>query len=200
MNEEIKDIQENKQEKPKKKILFNNLFLKLKKIKHLDKILTVLFIAIILLIYFSSFASFGVGDKKENKTGQATNDNSQVTNLGLYKSDLESRITKTISSIKDAGSVTCMVYFDKGIETVIAYKTEIQTNANGIKIETKSPVLITNNGQTQTVVLQENMPNPCSVVIVATGASNTNVKLEILRAVQAMFISNSCNIEVFAGN
>ena len=70
----------------------------------------------------------------------------------------------------------------------------------GIKIETKSPVLITNNGQTQTVVLQENMPNPCSVVIVATGASNTNVKLEILRAVQAMFISNSCNIEVFAGN
>ena len=70
MNEEIKDIQENKQEKPKKKILFNNLFLKLKKIKHLDKILTVLFIAIILLIYFSSFASFGVGDKKENKTEQ----------------------------------------------------------------------------------------------------------------------------------
>ena len=44
------------------------------------------------------------------------------------------------------------------------------------------------------------MPTPNSIVIVATGANNTNVKLEILRAVQAMFALPTSSIEIFAGN
>ena len=117
-----------------------------------------------------------------------------------YENELEKKIKNTISFIKNAGNVEVMVYFSEGIETVIAYKTEIQKNEKGIVIETKSPVLITNDGKSQPIILQENMPIPSSVVVIATGASNTNVKLEILRAVQAMFNYSNCNIEIFAGN
>ena len=203
MNEEDKFSDEVKTEnKVKKKTIFSDLYAKIKKIKNLDKILVILFIAIILLIYFSSF-SFESFDKKNN-TNEVQKESAQSLTFSLqeYQMSLEKKLTQTLKSIKNAGNVSVMIYFDKGIETVIAYTTEIQTNSNGVKIETKSPVLLnTKDGKTQTVVLQEIMPNPSSIVIVATGASDTKVKLEILRAVQAMFNnSNGCIIEIFAGN
>lgn len=192
-----KESLKNKVDKPKKKI-FDGLLSNLKKIKHLDIILTVLFIAIILLIYFSTFFSTkSTTDKNsstENKTYSAT-----IT-LEEYSDKLERKLESTLSAIKGAGEISVLLTFDKGIETVIAYTTEIETLPNGNKVEIKSPVLITNNGKTETVVLQEIMPTPCSIVIVATGASNTNVKLELLRAVQAMFELPTSSIEIFAGN
>ena len=58
----------------KKNSKFSALFEKLKKIKHLDIILVVLFIAIILLIYFSSF---GKSDAKlDTSYGTTTEDTS----------------------------------------------------------------------------------------------------------------------------
>ena len=50
------------------------------------------------------------------------------------------------------------------------------------------------------IILQEIMPKPVSIIIVASGAKNTNVKLEIIRLVQAMFELSTSKIEVFAGN
>ncbi len=181
----------------KKKSIFDVFFSKLKKIKHLDKILTILFIAIILLIYFSSF-SFNNTNKIKNE-GQALTNN-EVTSLSSYQKALERKIEETISAIKNAGNVNVMVNFSQGIETVIAYTTESRHNKDGTISEIKTPVLITNNGKTQPIVLQEKMPDPTNIIVVASGAKDTNVKLEILRAIQAMFELNSSNIEIFAGN
>ena len=194
---EIKEDLNDDKTKPKKKVLFNSLFQRLKKIKHLDKIITVLFIAIILLIYFSSF-SFGTSSSN-TKTDNVSSGQDTETIL-IYERELEEKIQKTLASIKDSGDVRVMVCFSEGIETVIAYKTEKQTNNNGVVIETKTPILVTNAGKSETIVLEKIMPKPTSIVVVATGAKNTNVKLEILRAVQAMFGSTNCKIEVFAGN
>lgn len=182
-------------DKPKKKIMFNGLFNKLKKIKHLDIILTVLFIAIILLIYFSSFNSNNKSSSDIEKSTEI-----EFTPISEYQSSLERKIEETISAIKNAGSVKAMVVFSEGIETVIAYSTEKKQNKDGTTTEINSPVLITNNGKTQPIILQENLPMPTSIIVVATGAKDTNVKLEILRVVQAMFELNSSNIEIFAGN
>lgn len=187
--------------KTKKKPLFSGFYAKIKKIKNLDKILVVLFIAIILLIYFSSFSFDVFGKNTTSSNVEKETVESSVLSLQDYQLSLEKKLVQTLKAIKDAGNVSVMIYFDKGIETVIAYTTETQTNSNGIQVETKSPVLLTTkDGKTQTVVLQEIMPEPASIIVVATGASETKVKLEILRAVQAMFNSNSCTIEIFAGN
>ena len=61
-------------------------------------------------------------------------------------------------------------------------------------------MLVTKNGQDEPIVLQETMSKPVSIIIVANGAENTNVKLEILRLVQAMFEISSSKVEIFAGN
>lgn len=151
-----------------------------------------------MLIYFSTFFNAKpTADKnstENNKTYSAT------TSLEQYSNKLESKLVETLSAIKGAGKISVLLTFNKGIETVIAYTTETKTAADGTVTEVKSPVLITNNGKTETVVLQEIMPTPNSIVIVATGANNTNVKLEILRAVQAMFALPTSSIEIFAGN
>lgn len=194
MSEEKNEIGENNTNS-KKKILFGSFFVKLKKIKHLDKIITVLFIAIILLIYFSSFYS-----ESSTKSNVVQDSYSKEDSLMMYEKELEEKIQKTLSSIKDSGEVSVMVCFSEGIETVIAYKTEKETNNNGVTIETKTPILVTNDGKSETIILEKIMPKPTSIVVVATGAKNTNVKLEILRAVQTMFGSTNCNIEIFAGN
>ena len=197
MNEVESNLEINKSDKPKRKI-FNGLISNLKKIKHLDIILTVLFIAIILLIYFSTF--FNTNKTPDKNSTQNNKTYSATTSMEVYTSRLESKLVETLSAIKGAGNISVLLTFNKGIETVIAYTTETKTSADGTVTEVKSPVLITNNGKTETVVLQEIMPTPVSIVIVATGANNTNVKLEILRAVQAMFALPSSSIEIFAGN
>lgn len=191
--------------KKKKRVLFEGLINKLKKIKHLDIILTVLFIAIILLIYFSTFSTSSNSEnvnKKQNQAGQAQSSFSLISDNPLlkYSKQLEEKLEGIISQIKDAGTTRVLVTFDGEIQTVIAYTTKIEELENGTKVETKSPVLITNaQGESEPIVLETVMPNIKSVIVVATGAKNTNVKLEILRAVQAVLNVPGSNIEIFAG-
>lgn len=177
-----------------KKKFFSPFLDKLRKIKHLDIILIVLFIAIILLIYFSSFVQSN--EKTENK--QESTSISQTT-LQEYSNDLTDNLKTLISSISGAGNVNVMLYFEEGIRTEIAYIVEVKTFPDGTRVETKSPVLIEDkDGKTETVVLQEIMPSPVSVIVVASGAKDTKVKLEILRLIQAMFNLSTSKIEIFA--
>ena len=64
--------------------------------------------------------------------------------------------------------------------------------------EIKTPVLVTENGKTNPLILKTIMPEVDKIIVVASGAKNTNVKLEILRAVQAIY--SISNIQIFAGN
>lgn len=187
------------EEKQKNKI-FNNIFSKLKKIKHLDIILTVLFIAIILLIYFSTFSTNNKETQNQNNISnnefynqhQNTDDE-----LELYAGALEDKLENILSQIKGAGKVSVVVGFDGEIEREYAYTTKVEELKDGTKLETKSPVLITNDGQTSPLILQTIMPSVNKIIVVSSGAQNTNVKLEILRAVQAIY--DISNIQIFAG-
>lgn len=187
-------------EEKKTNKLFLGIFSKLKKIKHLDIIVTVLFIAIILLIYFSTFSTTNqtktqLQSELQNEFYQEEKDTNDE--LSLYAQAIESRLEQIISQIKDAGRVSIAVGFDGEIKKEYAYTTKIEEQKDGTKVETKSPVLITDNGQTYPLVLNTFMPNINKIVVVASGAKNTNVKLEILRAVQAIY--DISNIQIFAG-
>lgn len=179
---------------------FSNIFSKLKKIKHLDIILTVLFIAIILLIYFSTFST--TNQTKTQLQNQQSNEfymeeeNTQ-DELSLYAATIENKLQQIICQIKDAGKVKVAVGFAGEIKKEYAYTTKTEELKDGTKVETKSPVLITDNGQTLPLVLQTIMPSIDKIVVVASGAQNTNVKLEILRAVQTIY--DISNIQIFAG-
>jgi len=168
---------------------------KLKKIKHLDIILTALFVSIILLIYFSTNSSKGITSQSG---AQSSIEN--MTEFEEYSSSLTSKIEEVVSSVKNAGQVKALLNFSDGIKEEIAYTYETKTLSDGNVVETKKPVLTKVNGEEKPIILQKIMPKPTSVIIVASGAKDTNVKLEILRLLQATFNLSSSNIEIFAGN
>ena len=180
-----------------KKIIFSGFMDKLKRIKHLDIILTVLFIAIVLLIYFSTIHT---PVKAESKS---TTDNTSISStdeFNEYSSALTSSLENLVASIDGVSACHVLIYFDENIKTEIAYTTEIKTLTDGTKVEVKSPVLISNNGEQKPIILSKTMPKPTSLVVVAKGADNTKVRLEILRLVQSLLNISSQKIEIFAGN
>lgn len=179
-----------------KKNIFSKISDKLKRIKHLDIILTSLFIAIVLLIYLSTLSQ-----PKDNNQNTTDNVSQPSTNeIDDYASSLASSLENLISSIEGVSSCKVAIYFVDDIKTEIAYVTESKTLTDGTKVESKSPVLITTNGEQHPIILQKIMPKPVSVTIVAKGAADTKVKLNILRLVESMLDISAQKIEIFQGN
>lgn len=196
MSEEIK-----RDEGSKKENFLSKITDKLKRIKHLDIILTVLFIAIILLIYFSTTGLFSSKGKETSKTatGNISSSSSEALTMNMLTSQLSSNLESLICGLSGVTTAKVMLYYDEEISYDIAYTQETKTTSDGAKIETKSPVLIDVDGTKKPIILSKNIPKPKSIIVVAGGAKNTSVKLEILRLIQAMFEISSSNIEIFAG-
>lgn len=196
MSEEIK-----RDESPKKENFLSKITDKLKRIKHLDIILTVLFIAIILLIYFSTTGLFSSKGKETSKTASEniSSSSSEALTMDTLTSQLSSNLESLICGLSGVTTAKVMLYYDEDISYDIAYTQETKTTSDGAKIETKSPVLIDVDGTKKPIILSKNIPKPKSIVVVAGGAKNASVKLEILRLIQAMFEISSSKIEIFAG-
>ena len=182
-------------------------FEKLKKVKHIEIYLVVLLVCAILLIWFVDWG----GENKTKKSG--TTDSSLSTSSTLkYAKELETRLETALSTISGAGNVKVMITFDGVTELVLAKNTDEKksstTNVTGSgstnKTETTTvstePILITENGATNPIVLMEILPEIKGVIVVAQGADNIKVKLDLLKAVQALLSVNSSQVEIFTGN
>lgn len=182
------------------------LFEKLKKVKHIEIYLVVLLACAILLIWFVDW-----GGHKTKNSG-TTDASLSTSSTSKYAKELESRLETALSTISGAGNVKVMITFDGVAELVLAKNTDEKksstTNVSGSgatnKTETTTvstePILITENGSTNPIVLMEILPEIKGVIVVAQGANNIRVKLDLLKAVQALLSVNSSQIEIFAGN
>ena len=115
---------------------------------------------------------------------------------------LEQKLENIVAKINGGGNASVMITLSSGPEYVYATDEETQSNkneANGTTtsttITTSSPVIISN----EMVVIKEIMPKVGGVVVVASGAENTKVKLEIIKAIQALVDVPQANIEVLIG-
>lgn len=174
------------------KIQKSKFFNKLKNIKHLDIIIVVIFVCILLLIYFSD--SFSVSQKTDN--------NDRFTSYSSYTKDLETRLSNVLSKIDGAGKVSVMITLDGSPELIIAYNTEesneiFDTDDNSII--KKEPIIITQNGSSTPLILSEKLPNVKGVIIVAEGANDVAVKLNLLSATTKLLNITVNSIEIFAG-
>lgn len=167
-----------------------NFFQKLKSIKHIDKIIAVLFIAILLVVYVSTF----------------TNDdsNNAVTSLTTeeYAKMLEDKMSSVLSNINGAGDVSVMVTLECGIEYIYATTKEEITTTSGSNSKTtitEELVMVSSSGKSTPVIIKENLPKISGVLVVAEGAGSVSVKLEILKAVQALFELPADSIEILIG-
>jgi len=167
-----------------------------------------LIIAIIISIYASTLDTpSSKPDNEEESNGQ----------MGIHWVDEDStqdqqeiKLEKALSAIKGAGKVEVMITYKSGKEIVPAFsnvESTIVTQEEDTNGGTRSinqvdtniqPVTISNSEGTEPLVLKEVEPEIKGVIVIAEGAEDIRVKLELLRAVQVALGVKSNQVEVFA--
>lgn len=209
-NNICENFDENVEEKNKEnKKLLNFKFLsdffknsKIGKIKGIKIIILVItFCAMILLFYKFSDTKI--------KTSTTVNSTTQYdfTNSNQYTINLENKLVNVLSNIRGAGKVSVMVTLQTSPEIILANTTDekvnsstSQSNSTSYTTTVTEPIIITSNGNKSALVIKEVLPEVKGIVVVATGASNTNVKLDIVQAVKALLDIDMNKIQVFAGS
>lgn len=173
---------------------------KIKKIKHFEIYIALVFVIIVFIIYFSSnpFSS----TPKENESDykyQTAND---------YCIETEARLSQLLSSIENAGKVKVMITFESTPERVIAYivNSTKNTSANGDGSynentqNSSSPQIIYVSGDQIPLILKEVTPNVLGVLVVAQGADEIKVRLDIINAVSVLLNISADKIKVLTMN
>lgn len=176
---------------------FKDFIRKIKSVKNIEIIVCIILIAIILLLY---------GIVREAKKKQAESGNAGAT-IVETASD-EERLAAVLSKIKGAGKVEVYIGYDGNFETVYAFDKTTNTttrtdDSGGANLTT------TVTEEKSTAVFDENKkpliektvaPKITGVIVVAEGAKDVAVRLNILKAVATALNVNEKIIEIFIMN
>lgn len=172
---------------------------KIKNSKKAKIILIALLCAIMIIIYFIP--------EKSNK-GESSNINNNTVNTITKEKQLET----VLSNIKGAGKVSVMITYESSSEVVCANTVQTETNTiteksenGGIKesetiVENKSPVTIGSGSGENPLVIIEKEPKIKGVIVVAQGADNLTVKLNLQKAVETVLQVTPSQVDIFAMN
>lgn len=128
--------------------------------------------------------------------------------LEQVQADLETRLKSVLSSIRGAGQVEVLITYESGSELVTAMSTNVNSNrsetSDGEKTSTTTqttevsePATVNGNGGNEPIILVEKEPVVRGVIVVAEGAADIRVKLDLQRAVTAVLDIPLSKIEVF---
>ena len=179
------------------------LWQRVKRVKNIEIYAAGLVVLVMIAIYASNFLG-GVG----GSTTQGNDINSIIAGRhNQFAREMEQRLVTTLSQVRGAGRVEAMVTVVGSATLEIAYnideRTVTQNGPNGSGTTTttivKTPVIVQGSGGPQPLILLEIKPQLTGVVIVATGAHDISVRLQLLRAVQALVGDPSVNIEILSG-
>lgn len=184
-----------------KKLSNSKFFQKLKSIKNVEIIIVGLFLIILLGIYFINFNSSDSNSSFNEKSS------AQFTSYNDYTNDLETRLTKVLAKIEGIDDVNVMITLESSPELVIAYSLEEKTitNTQGTTVNdsvtiVKDPIIVSVNGSSSPLILTEILPKIKGVMIVAKGANDIKLKLDILNATSKLLGVSINSIEIFAGD
>ena len=174
-------------------------FTKLDVKKKIQYLAILLIVIVILAIYFAS-----VGKP------QTQNQNDTVTSAPLSASmdSVEERLKAILSRIEGAGEVEVMITYESSAEIVPAISVDTQvttktdTRDNGTSTtnseNTQSEVVtVGGSGGNAALVLKENSPPVKGVIVVAQGADDITVKLNLLKAVQTILNVEPHQVDVY---
>ena len=177
---------------------FNKFIAKIKTLRNKELWIATALGLVIVLVFVSSF-----GGSQKQSAATADSDSNAA-----YVTMMETRLSEVLQKISGAGKVEVMVTLKEGARIITATSTDTHINTsidptgNGDRVtenktETSTPVIITDKGSSSPLIIQEIAPVVKGVIIVAEGADQTAVKLELLRACQALLGVSSDNIEIF---
>lgn len=122
--------------------------------------------------------------------------------------ELEDRLQTVLSSIRGAGRVEVMITYESGPELVTAMSKDTNSNKSQSvddgkqssteqQTESQKPATVSGSGGTEPIVLTEKQPAVRGVIVVAEGAANIAVRMDLQLAVQTVLNVPLSSIEVF---
>ncbi|MCL2851224.1 MAG: hypothetical protein FWE01_02580 [Firmicutes bacterium] len=173
-----------------------SIFGKIRKIKNIHIYAVAAVILIMIVIYASSFLGGG-------GSGGSNNRDLIIANTNAFAREMEQQLTRTIKNMNGVGNVSVMLTVIGSPTMEIAYNVEertvTQTGPNGQTTTTttivRTPILVGGNP----IIIQQFNPRILGVIVVAQGAHDIGIRLNILRAVQAIVADANANIEVLPG-
>lgn len=180
-----------------KKKPFKDFIRKIKSVKNIEIIVCIILIAIILLLY---------GIVREAKKKQAESGNAGAT-IVETASD-EERLAAVLSKIKGAGKVEVYIGYDGNFETVYAFdkttntttRTDDSGGANLTTTVTEEKTTAVFDENKKPLIEKTVAPKITGVIVVAEGAKDVAVRLNILKAVATALNVNEKIIEIFIMN
>ena len=170
-------------------------FSRVKKVKNIQIYVAIAVILVMVLIYTTSFMGGGSSSSNSNRD--------HVANANAFAREMEQNLSRVISGVDGVGNVNVMITVTGSPTLEIAYNVEertvTQTGTNGQTTTTttivRNPILVGGNP----IIIQELKPRLVGVIVVAQGAHNIGVRLNILNAVQTIVSDPDVNIEILAG-
>ena len=166
-----------------------------KKKKSLEIVLAIVIIAVIISIYVSTLAPA----KTSDNTPAQDDINAQYIQT-------EQRLMEVLSQIKGAGKVEVMITYESGPEIITALNTDQQvTTSQGgdqqsestSQSQSQSPATKQQQSGTEPIILKENQPKVRGVIVIAKGAADVRVKMDLIRATRTVLNVPAENIDVF---
>lgn len=166
---------------------------KLKTSKNIEFLIALLIVGVIISIAASVFLE---GDK--NQQEDITADDKKTEHQEINGDYLEDKLENVLSQIQGAGQVSVMITYESGPEIVAAYESSETNNTTEEKGEAgiskttkqretnKKPAELQNQGSTSPMILKEKQPEIRGVIVVAQGANDIKVKMELTTAVKTV--------------
>ena len=179
---------------------------KVKKIKNIEYFIFILAIAIIIGLFGNWFQP---EEDIQTVNGNYDPIETQQTVAQEEGSDQEYRLKKVLSTIKGAGKVEVMITFKSGTELIPAMntvesntETEERDSNGGIRrvsqVDSNSqPVSMTTSEGTKPLITREVQPEILGVIVVAEGAEDIRVQMELQKAVQTVLGVHSNQVDIF---
>ena len=169
---------------------FKALYEKIKKVKHIQIYIAIGLAVIIALIYFSTVFN----KPKESSSTKDDNISKEFSSSLEYVDYLENKLENVLTKVKGAGDVEVIITLEKGFEYVYVTEEETRTTSNGTTVTTSTVVLVDG----QPVLEEEIYPIISGLVVVASGADNIKVKMNVLSVIQTVIDIDNSKINILS--
>lgn len=109
---------------------------------------------------------------------------------------MEERLADALSAIRGVGKVRVLISYSASEEIVPAMSVD-ESNSGSSVSRSEEPVTVGSGSSEQAMVLMVRSPTVRGAIIIAEGAEDVAVRMDLLRAAQAILGVPSSNIEVF---
>ena len=163
-----------------------------------SKIILLLIIAIIGFV----MVVLSFDDTGKSNSNDILSTSSYLSTLD-YCEQIELRLKSIISQIDNAGDVEVMVTVDGSPEYIYASDNNSTSSSNSSgttsSSSSSSPIIVGAGASSSALILTESLPDIKGVIVVATGAGNVAVKLDILNAVSTLLGISRDKVSVLKG-